>query len=171
MMGSRCWLHRTLLLEHTHTHTHELHYVAVMTTTSAGDIAVSSWLSAVIELGAQTRRRRRSIRDGITRLISANYTHRNAAQRYTQLIGRHSPPRTRNALLFLRRYRRWPTGEICSVTQKKATTFLLRMNLLIRNAIRQNFVLLLLKNVIIDVAYLISGICTNSPGYCAKTVT
>jgi len=44
---------------------------------------------------------------------------------------------------------------------EKRTTFLLCINLLIRNAVWQNLVLLFLMNIIIDVTYLISWIYTN----------
>jgi len=45
--------------------------------------------------------------------------------------------------------------------RKKEQHFLLRINLLTRNAIWQNLVLLMLMNIIIDGTYLISGISTN----------
>jgi len=50
--------------------------------------------------------------------------------------------------------------SIYTVRQKKETTFLVCINLLSRNVIQQNLVLLLLM-VIFDVTYLISGIYTN----------
>jgi len=50
---------------------------------------------------------------------------------------------------------------IYTVKQKIGTTFLLWINILIRNVIWQNLVLLLLMNIIIDVPYLIYGIYTN----------
>jgi len=53
--------------------------------------------------------------------------------------------------------------------RKKGTTFLLWINLLIRNVIWQNLVLLLLMNIIVYVACLISWICTNFAGYSAKS--
>jgi len=51
--------------------------------------------------------------------------------------------------------------QMYTMRQKKGTTFLLRINLLMHNVIWQNLILLLLMNIIIDVIYLISGIYTN----------
>jgi len=48
-----------------------------------------------------------------------------------------------------------------TLRQKKGTTFLLWINLLICNVIWQTLVLLSSVNIIIDVTYLISGIYTN----------
>jgi len=53
------------------------------------------------------------------------------------------------------------SASIYTVMQKKGTTFLLWLNLLIQNVIWQNLVLLLSTNIIVDVTYLISGIYTN----------
>ena len=52
---------------------------------------------------------------------------------------------------------------------KKKEPLLLWINLLIRNVMWRNLVLLLLLNIIIDVTYLISGIYLISAGYCAKS--
>jgi len=52
------------------------------------------------------------------------------------------------------------SASIYTVMQKKGTTFLLWLNLLIQNVIWQNLVLLLSTNIIVDVTYLISGIYT-----------
>jgi len=52
--------------------------------------------------------------------------------------------------------------------QKKGTTFLSWLNLLICNAIWQNLVLLLLMNIIVDVTYLISRISTNFHTFLCK---
>ena len=52
-------------------------------------------------------------------------------------------------------------NNIYTVRQKKGTTFLLQINLLICNVIWQNLVLLSLVNIIVDVPYLIFWIYPN----------
>ena len=70
----------------------------------------------------------------------------------------------------IKRFLRRGGAALCQITlftrnytgrQKKRTTFPLWINLLTRNVIWQNIVILLLMNVIVDVTYLISGISTN----------
>ena len=54
-----------------------------------------------------------------------------------------------------------PNLEMYAVKQKKGSTFLLWINLLIHNAISQNLVLLLFVNITTDITYFISGIYTD----------
>ena len=60
--------------------------------------------------------------------------------------------------------------RLYTVRQKKGTTFLLWINLLIHNVIWQDVVLLLLMNIIVDVTYLISGIYTKFRRLLCKSV-
>ena len=67
-----------------------------------------------------------------------------------------------------RLYYTMDTKYIYTLRQKKGTTFLLWINLLICNVIWQHLVVLLLKNIAVDVTSLISGIYTTFHTFLCK---